>query len=335
MRIELHHVGKTYDGEQWAVRGVDLVIPSGGIVGLIGPNGAGKTTTLRVLAGVLCPSEGRVLVDGVDLAGREGEYRSRVGFLGDGHPLYRDMTPREYLRFFGQCHALPPSSIDAAIDEVLATFDLTSKASTACGALSKGMRQRVAIARTLLHRPDLVILDEPADGLDPRGRLDLRDILLAVRARGTTLVVSSHILRELDDLCDHVAILQRGRIEVAGSVRELVERRDQDRGLVKLRTLSTPDPHLPPSREPATTGEEVPHLDAVLGAVLSARGELVCAVHREDDTLVTVVRVRGGTPSIPGLLRDLLAAGIPVIGCERERSRLEDVYAQVAADAVN
>jgi ABC-2 type transport system ATP-binding protein len=323
VRVELHDIGKTYDGHAWAVRGIDLVIPDGGIVGLIGPNGAGKTTTLRILAGVLGQNEGRIVVDGSDLTGREVEYRRRVGFLGDGHPLYRDMTPREYLRFFGQCHDLTDTAIETSIDEVLATFDLTSKADAPCGSLSKGMRQRVAIARTLLHRPDLVILDEPADGLDPRGRIDLRNILLAVRARGTTLVVSSHILRELDDLCDHVAILQRGRIEVAGAVRELVEKRDEDRGLVKVRTLTSDD---------GTTSNTS---DALATAIFARRGDLLVSTRREDETSVFVLRVRGGTAAIPGLLRDLLDANVPVVGCERERSRLEDVYAQVSADAVN
>jgi ABC-2 type transport system ATP-binding protein len=326
VRVELHDIGKTYDGHAWAIRGIDLVIPAGGIVGLIGPNGAGKTTTLRILAGVLGQNQGRVTVDGEDLAGREIDYRRRVGFLGDGHPLYRDMTPREYLRFFGQCHDLPESGIAQAIDEVLATFDLTSKADAPCGALSKGMRQRVAIARTLLHRPDLVILDEPADGLDPRGRIDLRNILLGVRERGTTLVVSSHILRELDDLCDHVAILQRGRIEVAGAVRELVERRDEDRGLVKIRVLGAP-----PSADPTEPSVS----EDAAAATFAQRGDLVVSARREDETAVFVLRVRGGTAAIPSLLRDLLDAGVPVVGCERERSRLEDVYAQVAADAVN
>src|SRR5688572_19875548 len=241
MRVELTRLGKTYDGTAWAVRDLHLTIPSGSIYGLIGPNGAGKSTALRMIATVMDPTEGSVAYDG--RAAPEGEalrateVRRRIGFLGDGNPLYKHTTPVEYLRLFGQCFRIPRAELEPAIEEVLDTFDLRGKADTPAGALSKGMRQRLLIARCLLHRPDLLILDEPADGLDPRGRSDLRRILLSVRARGVTVLISSHILRELDDLCDRVAILQRGRVLVEGEVDDIIDRYEVSRFVYQLRML--------------------------------------------------------------------------------------------------
>ena len=147
MRVELRDLGKTYDGERWAVRGLTLTIPSGSIVGLIGPNGAGKSTTLRMLSTVLAPSEGSITFDGQAPGADKTALRRKIGFLGDGNPLYKHMSPTEYLRFFGQCFALAPDILEPAIEDMLTTFDLRDKRDTPSGALSKGMRQRLLIAQ--------------------------------------------------------------------------------------------------------------------------------------------------------------------------------------------
>lgn len=316
MRIELQSLGKTYDGSGWAVRQLDLAIPSGSIFGLIGPNGAGKTTALRMVATVMEPTEGRVVYDGVpaETSDQARELRRRIGFLGDGNPLYKNMTPVEYLRFFGQCFGLPKAELETAIDDALTTFALTNKRDAQCGALSKGMRQRLLIARCILHKPSLLILDEPADGLDPRGRSDLRKIIANIRDRGVTVVISSHILRELDDLCDQVAILQQGKVVVAGDVAKIIDRYEVSRLVYELRLL-----------------------DGVEQAkqILARRRVLVEAEGHADGLHALSLQVQGDDAMVADLLAELVGAGVRVVTCSRVRSRLEDVYNRLSEDQVN
>lgn len=327
MHIDLEHLGKTYDGQDWAVRDLSLEIPSGSIFGLIGPNGAGKSTALRMVATVMDPSEGCIAYDGQSAGEgqvlRTTELRRRIGFLGDGNPLYKHMTPAQYLRFFGQCFQLAPAKLESAIEQVLVTFDLTSKADTPAGALSKGMRQRLLIARCLLHEPSLLILDEPADGLDPRGRNDLRRILGRIRDQGVTVIISSHILRELDDLCDQVAIMQRGRLVVGGQVGDIIDRYEVGHFVYDVRLLDG-DP-------------ETPSLGAVARArtVLASHRVLIERERTVDGLPCLSIQVRGGEAMMADVLSDLVAAGIKVVTVSRLRSRLEDVYDRLSEDRVN
>ena len=314
MRIELCNLGKTYDGDRWAIRGLDLTIPSGSICGLIGPNGAGKSTTLRMLATVMRPTEGEIQFDGRAPEVDDAELRRAIGFLGDGNPLYKHMSPAEYLRFFGECFRMKTTEIEAAVEDMLVTFDLVDKRDAPAGSLSKGMRQRLLIARCLLHRPRLLILDEPADGLDPRGRSDLRAILQRTRERGTTVLISSHILRELDDLCDQLAILQQGKLVVAGDVADIIERYEVRRFVYELRLLS---------------GGELAR------EVLARHQALVEANSFEDGCETITAQIPGGDDRMADTLAALVAAGIRVVTCSRVRSRLEDVYHRLSEDRVN
>ncbi|MCH9682015.1 MAG: ABC transporter ATP-binding protein [Deltaproteobacteria bacterium] len=318
MQIELNNLGKTYDGDAWAVRALSLTIPSGSICGLIGPNGAGKSTALRMVATVMDPSAGQVIYDG-QAAGdgqalRTTSLRQRIGFLGDGNPLYKHMSPAEYLRFFGQCFGMRGPTLETAIEDVLVTFDLRGKADTPAGALSKGMRQRLLIARCLLHRPGLLILDEPADGLDPRGRSDLRRILADVRARGVTVLISSHILRELDDLCDQVAIMQSGQLVVGGAVDDILDRYEVSRFVYALRIIDG--------------------VEAALD-VLARHRALVEEQGEHDGLPQLTIQVQGGEPMMADILADLVSHGVRVVTASRVRSRLEDVYDRLSGDRVN
>jgi len=317
MRVELRGLGKSYDGHGWALRGVDLDVTSGSILGLIGPNGAGKSTALRMVATVMEPSSGSIVYDGSAPVSVRDQLalRRRIGFLGDGNPLYRQMTPVEYLRFYGQCFRMDEAELRAAVDEVLATFALDAKRDTPCGSLSKGMRQRLLIGRCLLHRPELLILDEPADGLDPRGRSDLRKILADVRDRGVTVVISSHILRELDDLCDQVAILQRGEIVVSGPVEQIIDRFEVDRFVYQIRVL--PD-----------GARQAPD-------VFARHRALIEREDTQDGLPCFAVQLQQGEAAMPALLSALLSNGVQVVTCSRLRSRLEDVYDRISDDKVN
>jgi ABC-2 type transport system ATP-binding protein len=313
MRVELRDLGKTYDGQRWAVRGLALTIPSGSILGLIGPNGAGKSTALRMLATVLGPTEGTILYDGKAPTGDKSELRRQIGFLGDGNPLYKHMSPREYLRFFGQCFKIPAKQLDAAIDDTLTTFDLLDKVDTPSGQLSKGMRQRLLIARCLLHGPRLLILDEPADGLDPRGRSDLRAILSRTRARGVTILISSHILRELDDLCDQMAILQQGKLVVAGDVADIIEQHEVRRFVYELRLLAGGD---------------------LAREILLRHRALIESSGFEDGCETLSIQVQGGEDLMADILAALVSGGVRIVTASRVRSRLEDVYNRLSGDRV-
>jgi ABC-2 type transport system ATP-binding protein len=324
MDVELRDLSKTYDGASWAVRELTLKIPSGSIFGLIGPNGAGKSTTLRMLATVVAPSGGELLFDGAPLPKDPSEIRRQIGFLGDGNPLYKQMSPAEYLRFFGQCYRLPAAELEEAIEDTLVTFDLAGKRDTPSGQLSKGMRQRLLIARCLIHRPRLLLLDEPADGLDPRSRSDLRAILLKAKEQGVTILVSSHILRELDDLCDSMAIIQRGRLVVAGPVDEIIEGYDVSRFVYHLRLLD----------EPGEDGKEGPGVRRAL-EVLREHRVLVEKTGVEDGQPTITIQVQGDEALMADVLAALVAAKVRVVTASRLRSRLEDVYNRLSDDRVN
>ena len=314
MEISLNKLGKTYDGHRWAVRGLDLRVPRGSIFGFIGPNGAGKSTTLKMIATVMEPTEGQVRLNDLDSRENSRALRAKIGFLGDGSPLYKHMTPREYLRFFGQCYEMPTKELEMSIAETLEVFSLQDKADVPSENLSKGMRQRLLIARCLLHRPELLLLDEPADGLDPRARSELRTILHRVRDRGTTLMISSHILRELDDLCDRVAIIQRGRVVVAGEVSDIVERYEVRRFVYEIRLLSGTEKAL---------------------EILAGHRALVEECGEEEGLARLRVQVQGGEPLMAEILASLVRGGVPVVTVSRQRSRLEDIYNRISDDRVN
>ena len=228
MHLQLKGLGKRYTSEEWAVQDLELEIPSASICGFIGPNGAGKSTTLRMLATVLRPSQGSILFNGEALGKNPSALRSRIGFLGDGNPLYRELSPAEYLRFYGECFFLSGAKLERQIDKTLESVSLQGKRDVPSAELSKGMRQRLLIARCLIHEPELLILDEPADGLDPMGRSDLRQILQGLRDDGMTILLSSHILREMDELCDYAAIIQAGKLKAHGPIAQLLRDYDID-----------------------------------------------------------------------------------------------------------
>jgi ABC-2 type transport system ATP-binding protein len=217
--LELTGVSKHY-GELRALRGVDLAVPEGSALGLLGPNGAGKTTALRLLLGFTRPSTGAVRLRG--LAPSDASSRLGVGYLPERLSLPADATLRGYLRLHAALAGLARSEAEREIDEVLSLTGVAERARQKLGSLSKGLAQRVGFAQALLGRPDLLILDEPTSGLDPIGVRDARDWILRARERGCTVLVSSHILSEIERTCDSVAILHKGRIAAAGPIEGLL-----------------------------------------------------------------------------------------------------------------
>ena len=218
-------------GKTEAVHGISLTIPRGAIYGFIGPNGAGKTSTIKVLATLLRPSAGKVRVCGHDVSVSPGEVRRKIGYLPDFFGVYDDLSAEEYLHFFAAAYHIPSAKRRGIISDVLALTDLTAKAQSPVDALSRGMKQRLGIARLLLHDPDFLLLDEPANGLDPRARIEMRELLKELQKLGKTILISSHILHELAQFCTHIGILEQGRVVAAGPLQEIYRTLALDRAI--------------------------------------------------------------------------------------------------------
>ena len=210
-------------GRVHALRGLDLDVRAGEIYGLLGPNGAGKTTTLRILASLLAPTSGTARIAGVDVQEDPLEVRRRIGFLSASTGLYPRLTARETLRYFGELHGIEPSRLDARIEELIASFGMQDFADGRCEGLSTGQRQKVSIARAVLHDPPVLILDEPTTGLDVIASGAMIDFIESRRAAGTCVLFSTHVLSEAERLCDRIGIVYSGRLLAAGTYEELVE----------------------------------------------------------------------------------------------------------------
>ncbi|MGZ3430160.1 MAG: ABC transporter ATP-binding protein [Polyangia bacterium] len=211
-------VSLSYDGVRDAVSALSFTVAPGSIFALVGPNGAGKTSTLRMLATLQQPSGGTIRIDGLDAARDQEGVRRRVGYLPDNFALYDQMSPVDYLDFFGRCYEVDDTTRKKRIDSLLEEFDLVAKRGAAIRSLSRGMRQRLGVAKTLMHAPKVLLLDEPASALDPGARMKLRDALLRLKARGLSIIISSHILPDLAGLADAVGIMEGGRMICAGAI---------------------------------------------------------------------------------------------------------------------
>lgn len=219
--IEIRNLSHRYKNHL-ALNDVSFDVGPCSIHGFVGPNGAGKTTTLKILATLLRPRSGKVAVFGNDIVGQQREVRRRIGFMPDHFSMYRQMSVFEYLDFFGAAYGLDAAQRDRTIGDILDLTDMAGRKNDLISGLSRGMQQRVSLARVLVHDPALLLLDEPASGLDPRARIELMEILEELRRLGKTIFISSHILSELATLCDNVTIMDRGTVKYTGSMRGLV-----------------------------------------------------------------------------------------------------------------
>lgn len=257
-------------GKLEAVRGIDLQIPRGEVYGFIGPNGAGKSSTIKVLATLLRNFTGIARVTGIDVARNPQRVREKIGYVPDFFGVYEDLTVREYLHFFAAAYRIERDKRQGILQDVLELTDLTHKIDSPVDSLSRGMKQRLSLARVLLHDPDLLLLDEPASGLDPRARIEMRELLKALKEMGKTILISSHILHELSQLCTRIGIIEQGQMVVQGSVNDIYRRLGVLR-IVHVQVMSQ-------------TPELVEHVRTLPGveSVESQTDRLAIRIHEED-----------------------------------------------------
>lgn len=271
-------------GSLAALSGLDLTVQKGDLFGFIGSNGAGKTTTLRILATFLAPSAGMARVLGHDVVSDADAVRHVIGYMPDFFGVYKDMEVTEYLDFFGACYKIPTAQREKTVNDVLELVGLSEKKGSLIGALSRGMQQRLGLARVLIHDPQLLLLDEPASGLDPRARIEMMAILEELRRLGKTIIISSHILSELQTLCNRVAIIEKGKLIYSGPVQGV---RDQmSAGRVIWVRVSSDSAHAVDLLKSRPEVAEVGTVDGEIKVTLA--GEEV------DHSIVAEVLVRGG-----------------------------------------
>src|SRR5437763_10372395 len=219
--VDIQHLRKDYRNIT-AVKDLSLRLEQGDIFGFIGPNGAGKTTTIKMLATLLRPTSGRALIDGIDVTREPDRVRGIIGYMPDFFGVYDDIKVWEYLDFFAAAYKIPRDRRPQIIDDVLELTDLAGKKEAYVEELSRGMKQRLCLAKTLVHDPKVLLLDEPASGLDPRARVEIKELLKELRRMGKTILISSHILPELADFCNKIGIIEQGELIVSGEVGEIM-----------------------------------------------------------------------------------------------------------------
>jgi len=307
--LRIENLTKTY-GSLRAVDNLNLELEAGDIMGFIGPNGAGKTTTIKMVSTLLKPDSGAAYVDGIDAGKYPEQVRPLLGYMPDFFGLYDDVKVWEYLDFFAAAYRIPPPKRPGLIGDVLELTDLTIKRDSFVSELSRGMQQRLCLAKTLVHDPRLLLLDEPASGLDPRARIEIKELLKELRNMGKTILISSHILPELADFCNKIAIIEQGKLVVSGDVNTIME---QCRGGTVL-SISLVD----------RVDEAVAFLEG-LGTMseVTAEGDQITAKYT----------------GVPGehhsVLQELSAAGFKVRSFSEAEMDLEDIFMQVTRGAVS
>ena len=306
--IETRDLTRKY-GKLTAVEDLNLQVNPGAIFGLIGPNGAGKTTSLRMLAGLLEPTSGEIHINGRVANHDWQELRRQIGYMPDFFGVYEDMLVWEYLDFFARCYGLPKMRQKQVIGELLELVDLSEKREAYVHTLSRGMRQRLCLAHALVHDPQVLLLDEPASGLDPRARVEMRELLRELGSMGKTILVSSHILTELGELCDSIGIIERGRLVASGPLDEIRRQIHQERSL-RIKVLSEP------SQAKAILCDQ-----PGVGEIYDENGFLEVDFHGDDEAAAN-------------LLESLLNAGIRVSSFAEITSDLEEVFLKLTKGEV-
>ncbi|MBS4025393.1 MAG: ABC transporter ATP-binding protein [Clostridia bacterium] len=289
---------------------LDLTIDGGTVFGFIGPNGAGKTTAMSILATLLAPTKGKAFVGGYEVTEQPAEVRQLIGYMPDFFGVYDNLKVEEYLDFYAQAYFVPAARRPGLIKDLLELVNLSGKEDAYVDTLSRGMKQRLGLARCLVHSPQVLILDEPASGLDPRARVEMREILKELRKMGKTILISSHILLELTEMCDTIGIIEQGRLVACGSVEDIIAQ-VKSSNVVQVSLLNREDE---------------------AGAFLAQHPLVTEIKPREGQNIL--IYVKGGEEENFRILSDLINAGFPVSGFAVERENLEKVFMKITQEVV-
>lgn len=313
--IEVENLNKRY-GNRSAVDNISFSIEPGSVFGFIGPNGAGKTTTIRILTTLLKPTSGRVLVDGHSVSDNPYTVRSIIGYMPDFFGVYTDMMVWEYLDFFSACYNIPISERETLTSDLLELVDLSHRRNDNVDDLSRGMKQRLCLARALVHDPKVLVLDEPASGLDPRARVEFRDLLTELRNMGKTIFLSSHILADIAEICTEIGIIEMGKMVTHGNI-DAIKRQLKGGHLLGIRVL----------------GAGVEQAKATLGAI---QGVNQIEINEANDGDWDIeVHFTGDKAAISALLKQLVLADVPVLTFTDEADSLEDMFMKLTEGVVS
>jgi ABC-2 type transport system ATP-binding protein len=310
--ISIQHIYKRYRSVH-ALEDLSLEIPRGAIFGLIGPNGAGKTTLLRILGALIPPTTGQVWFGNEEVTLSPTTVQRKVGYMPDFFGVYPDLTSEEYLEFYAGIHGISRRKRSSVVSDLLELVDLTSKRDALVETLSRGMQQRLCLARALIHDPDVLLLDEPASGLDPRARVEFRELLRTLQGMGKTVVISSHILLELAEMCSDIAIIRAGQLVMAGSVEQVTHSLGGG-NQIEVRVL-----------ERATDAKQL----------LKEMAEISNLLNENEDGEVIQAEFSGDNQALHRILAELMAHDIPVVSFAPRRAvdRLEEVYMSITEGA--
>jgi len=304
--LSIKNLYKRY-GKFEAVSDLSLEVPEGEIYGFVGPNGAGKTTTMKIICGLLSPTSGSITIDGVDVTKNSNKIKDKIGYMPDFFGVYDDLKVSEYLDFYASIYNITSRDRKKLIDDLLELVDLANKREAYVDSLSRGMKQRLCLARSLVHNPGLLVLDEPASGMDPRARVEMKEILKSLKSMGKTIIISSHILPELAELCTHIGIIDKGRMVISGSVEEIMHK-VYSKKIIKIRVQKKLD-------EAVQVLREFPFVDKVI------QGENTIEAGFE-----------GGDEEMSRALGTLVNRGIPVVSFAQMDGSLEDVFMKVTGE---
>ncbi|HQE92177.1 MAG TPA: ABC transporter ATP-binding protein [Anaerolineae bacterium] len=316
--LDVKDLCKTYrKGRQPAVDHLTFTVDEGAIYAFVGPNGAGKTTTIRIIATLLRPNSGEVRVGGYRVDTEREDVRRLLGLIPDEFGLYGEMLVREYLEFFAGCYGVDPTKRTSIVNDLLELVGLAHRRDDIVRTLSRGMRQRLGVARALVHDPALIVADEPAAGLDPRARVELREIFRVLQEMGKTIFLSSHVLRELDDIATHAGIIEQGRLIAAGTVDEIRTRLRPHR---RIRVA-----FLGPAEDAQAWLSHHPQVIEV---------EIAPATGRNGSSPALLVTLRDGEEAVVQLLAELIGAGFAVLSYAEEQDTLESLFMSLTQGVV-
>ena len=301
--LSIRNLNKRY-GRFQAVSDLNLDVPEGEIFGFVGPNGAGKTTTMKIICGLLRATSGEITLDGVDIIQNSRRMKEKIGYMPDFFGVYDDLKVSEYLEFYASIYNIKGQERKRITDDLLELVDLGSKREAYVDSLSRGMKQRLCLARSLVHNPRLLVLDEPASGMDPRARFEMKEILKNLKGMGKTIIISSHILPELAELCTSIGIIDQGRMVISGSNEEIMQQ-VYNKKVVRLKVTERLD-------DAVLILKEYPFVDKlVIGENTIQAG------------------FGGGDGEMSRVLSDLINRGIPVVSFAQMDGNLEDVFMKV------